>query len=79
MRGQGRHHRIVTVDGNVAVLVASPCIPWIEDDRHYPIIASPSRLYSEVYDSECHAHGIATPHRIVRLLPCVTISRGRVG
>ena len=43
------------------------------------IVASPSRLYSEVYDSECRAQGIATPRRIVQLLPRVVISKGRVG
>eukprot|EP01043_Picozoa_sp_COSAG02_P037475 COSAG02_NODE_2814_length_7971_cov_4.403455_9_plen_189_part_00 len=39
---------------------------------------SRQRLYSEVYDSECRAQGIATPRRIVELLPRVTISKGRV-
>ena len=38
-----------------------------------------SFIYSEVYDSECRAQGIATPHRYVQLLPRVTIRKGRVG
>ena len=56
-------HWVVTVDGNVATfssLVHASCAL-----KSIGIVASPSRLYSEVYDGECRAQGIATPHRIV--------------
>jgi hypothetical protein len=77
MRGQGRRHWVVTVDGNVATF--SSLVHASHALRTIGIVASPSRLYSEVYDSECRAQGIATPRRIVELLPRVTISKGRVG
>ena len=68
---------IVTVDENVATF--SSLVHASNALKSIGIVASPSRLYSEVYDSECRAQGIATPHRIVQLLPRVTISKGRVG
>ena len=66
MRGQGRRHWIVTVDGNVATF--SSLVHASNALKSIGIVASPSRLYSEVYDSECRAQGIATPRRIVELV-----------
>ena len=77
MRGQGRRHWIVTVDGNVATF--SSLVHASNALKSIGIVASPSRLYSEVYDNECRAQGIATPRRYVQLLPRVTIRKGRVG
>ena len=77
MRGQGRRHWVVVVDGNMATF--SSLVHASHALKSIGIVASPSRLYSEVYDSECRAQGIATPRRIVQLLPRVTISKGRVG
>ena len=51
MRGQGRRHWIVAVDGNVATF--SSLVHASNALKSIGIIASPSRLYSEVYDSEC--------------------------
>ena len=77
MRGQGRRHWVVVVDGNMATF--SSLVHASHALKSIGIVASPSRLYSEVYDSECRAQGIATPRRIVQLLPRVVISKGRVG
>ena len=75
MRGNGRRHWLVVVDGYrgtfPSLIHASNALKSIG------IIASPSRLYSEVYDGECRARGIATPRRIVQLFPRVTISKSR--
>ena len=76
MRGQGRRHWVVTVDGNVATF--SSLVHASRALKSIGIVASPSRLYCEVYDGECRAQGIATPRRYVQLLPRVTISKGRV-
>ena len=67
----------VTVDGSVATF--SSLIHASNALKSIGIIASPSRLYSEVYDGECRAQGIVAPRRVVQLLPRVTISKGRVG
>ena len=67
----------MAVDGNVATF--SSLVHASNALKSIGIIASPSRLYSEVYDGECRARGIATPHRIVQLFPRVTISKSRVG
>ena len=77
MRGQGRRHWLVTVDGSVATF--SSLVHASGALKRIGIVASPSRLYSEVYDSESRARGIATPRRAVQLLPRVTISKGGVG
>ena len=77
MRGQGRRRWVVTVDGNVATF--SSLVHASRALKLIGIIASPSRLYSEVYDGECRAQGIVAPRRVVQLLPRVTISKGRVG
>ena len=77
MRGNGRRHWLVVVDGNRGTF--SSLIHASNALKSIGIVASPSRLYSEVYDSECRAQGIATPRRYVQLLPRVTIRKGRVG
>ena len=76
MRGGGRHHWVVTVDGNPCTF--SSLVHASDALKRIGIVASPSRLYSEVYGSECHARGIATPKRIVMLAPRVTITKSRV-
>ena len=73
MRGNGRRHWLVVVDGYRGTF--SSLIHASNALKSIGIIASPSRLYSEVYDSECRAKGITTPRRIVQLAPRVTITR----
>ena len=73
MRGNGRRHWLVVVDGNRGTF--SSLVHASNALKSIGIIASPSRLYSEVYDSECRAKGITTPRRIVQLAPRVTITR----
>ena len=76
MRGRGSRHWVVTVDGNPYTF--SSLVHASSALKQIGIVASPTRLYSEVYDGECRAQGIATPKRIVMLAPRVTITKSRV-
>ena len=77
MRGRGSRHWVVAVDGNEYTF--SSLVHASSALKEIGVVASPSRLYCEVRDDECRLRGIATPRRIVELLPRVTISKSRAG